>query len=864
MVSTPGEDRLAEVARGRPLWPRLLGVFALLIAPAAAFSLDLDECQQLLVRGDFATCRSECKTAIKNGAYGEGWRMLKAEAEMALGEYQAARETLQQAMEMYSWSVKLRCRLRDALRYTGDAALVPALDAEIARLVEASPWRYTDAENLVLLGWLALDMGGDAKEVQEQFFQRARRNNPVHRLPRLALGQLALDKRDYPLAAETFREASETFKDDPELLFGLAEAVAGSDEEEAETLRARVAELNPRYIPLVLANTDHLIEAEAYEDAEEQLSQVLGINPKHPEALAYWAVIAHLRNDLEQERELRGEALAAWSTNPQVDYIIGRELAQKYRFAEAAAYQRQALAFDATYAPARKELATDLLRLGQEAEGWELVEAAHNSDQYDVTLYNLITLKDAVDDFATIEADGFIIRMDQHEAAVYGERVRALLSEAKQQLAAKYRIELTQPVVVEIFPHPSDFAVRTFGMPGVAGYLGVCFGNVITANSPASQDLSPANWESVLWHEFTHVITLNLTHNKMPRWVSEGISVYEERQRDAAWGERMTPAYREMILGEDLTPVGQLSGAFLNPKSAAHVQFAYYESSLVIEYIIDRYGFDALHAVLLDLGAGVTVNDALDRHVAALPELEEGFAKYATTLAKEFGPEVDWSAPDLTAGDGTPEERLKQFIEQHPNNFSGLALYAELLLSRENIASAEPILRKLIQLYPTATGSESPYLLLANILRQREKSDDERATLTELARIDDAAPTALMRLLELDAARGDWEAVALNAARLRAVDPLTPHPHRFLADAAEKLGRPDEALLALRSLLAVSPDDPADAHFRIARLLEQKGDRAAAKRHVLMSLEEAPRYRAAQELLLELVEAPATPPAAGP
>jgi hypothetical protein len=144
-------------------------------------------------------------------------------------------------------------------------------------------------------------------------------------------------------------------------------------------------------------------------------------------------------------------------------------------------------------------------------------------------------------------------------------------------------------------------------MPGNPGYLGVCFGSLITANSPASQGAHPvnwqavlwhefchvvtlqmtrnkmprwlsegisvyeehqanptwgerpANWEAVLWHEFCHVVTLHKTHNKMPRWLSEGISVYEERQADPAWGQSMNPQYREFILNGEATPVSQLS-----------------------------------------------------------------------------------------------------------------------------------------------------------------------------------------------------------------------------------------------------------------------------------------------------------------
>ena len=128
------------------------------------------------------------------------------------------------------------------------------------------------------------------------------------------------------------------------------------------------------------------------------------------------------------------------------------------------------------------------------------------------------------------------------------KRVLELLQQARETLCEKYDVKLEQPIVIEIFPQQKDFAVRTFGMPGVAGFLGVCFGRVITANSPASQGENPANWEAVLWHEFCHVVTLHKTHNKMPRWLSEGISVYEERQADPTWGQSMTPQYREIIL----------------------------------------------------------------------------------------------------------------------------------------------------------------------------------------------------------------------------------------------------------------------------------------------------------------------------
>ncbi len=78
-----------------------------------------------------------------------------------------------------------------------------------------------------------------------------------------------------------------------------------------------------------------------------------------------------------------------------------------------------------------------------------------------------------------------------------------------------------------------------------------------------------------------------------------------------AWGQAMNPHYREMVLGGDLTPVGDLSSAFMTPKSPLHVQFAYYESSLVVEYIVQKFGLDSLKKILADLGDGVNINDAI-------------------------------------------------------------------------------------------------------------------------------------------------------------------------------------------------------------------------------------------------------------
>ena len=258
---------------------------------------------------------------------------------------------------------------------------------------------------------------------------------------------------------------------------------------------------------------DNEIDRERYEAAKETIDQILKINPKQQQAYALLAVMAHVRGDYEEEQKLRDKALETWSRNPEVDHLIGLKLSQKYRFKEGAAYQRKAIEFDPNHVGATFQLAQDHLRLGNDDVGWQLARDVAKEDEYNVVAHNLLTLYDRIKDFSVLEANDIFIRMDPREASIYGDDVVELLNEARAVLCEKYDVQPDAPVIVEIFPEQKDFAIRTFGLPGGAGFLGVCFGRVITANSPASQGARPSNWRSVLWHEFCHVVTLEKTKN---------------------------------------------------------------------------------------------------------------------------------------------------------------------------------------------------------------------------------------------------------------------------------------------------------------------------------------------------------------
>jgi len=355
----------------------------------------------------------------------------------------------------------------------------------------------------------------------------------------------------------------------------------------------------------------------------------------------------------------------------------------------------------------------------------------------------------------------------------------------------------------------------------------------------------------VLWHEFCHVVTLQLTRNKMPRWLSEGISVYEESQADPSWGMHMNPRYREMILTGEMTPVADLSAAFLVPRSLPHLQFAYFESSLVVEYIVTRYGLEPLKGILRDLGAGVEINQAIAAHTAPMPVLEGDFAAYAKAQARALGPQLDWTRPPASLLESGEEQALADWAHQHRDNYWALQMEARRLVEAKQWREAESVLDHFIALDPDQTGADSAYGQLAAVQRARDETPAERATLTKLAELDDNATDACLRLMDLSEQAKDWPAEEHFAERFLAVNPLVIPPYRHLARAAQEQGDAKAAIAADRVMLLLHPPNPAEVHFQLARLLHQTDD-PEARRQVLQALEDAPRYREALALLLEI------------
>ncbi|HZD07673.1 MAG TPA: peptidase MA family metallohydrolase [Candidatus Limnocylindrales bacterium] len=135
---------------------------------------------------------------------------------------------------------------------------------------------------------------------------------------------------------------------------------------------------------------------------------------------------------------------------------------------------------------------------------------------------------------------------------------------------------------------------------------------------------------SVLRHELTHSFVAQITHNRAPVWLNEGVAQLEQGSSTGAIGPRLAALYGS---GRQI-PLNQLEGGF-NDYSSAEASVAYAESLAAAEYIRATYGLGDLARLLQRLGEGQSVESALRGTVhGGYAELETEIANY---LRKTYG-----------------------------------------------------------------------------------------------------------------------------------------------------------------------------------------------------------------------------------
>lgn len=821
-----------------PRRPQSLLVLAL--AVACLTTARGETAEEALIRGDYAAAEN----ATVSRALSDPVMMRVAiRSLLAQGKYSQAAALARQAIGRFRTDAPVQVTCYDALLAVGDGALaMHALMLAAQTQPDAfDPAKETPAE-AAARGLALQKLGADPRLVLDRVLTPATRAKDAGREPFLALGGIALDKRDHLLASETFRRGLEQFPADPDLLFGLASSF--QNPEPLQRYLDLTLEKNPRHVPALLLRAEKATDAADFDTARKAIDAALEINSANPRAWALKSLLASLEEKPEEAKTARAKALEPWPENPEVDHIIGAGLGRRYRFAEAIEQLEQALQLAPAYLPVQFELGNNLLRFGREDEGWRYIQSVQARDPYHVAAYNLVTLKDVIDRMRTLDGDGVRVRMDAGEAALFGPRVLKLCEQARRTFAKKYDVRLPFPVLVDMLPTQQDFAVRTFSLPGGEGFLGVCFGPLITTASPTGR-IGRANWEGVLWHEMAHSITLTATRHRIPRWLSEGISVHEENAANRGWGMGMTAARRAAILENGVQPIRRLDDLFHE-----NIDRAYFESSLAVDFLCERVGTEGLRRILKHLFETKGIDAAIEAEAGPLDELEPAFAAYARERAEAYGPRMDWrplSDAEYAMFRAAPDA----FSAFAPNRFFAGMARAHEFAKAGRWNDVKSLLEPLVALEPENRESDNPWLLLAQAYRELGDAASEEKALRTLLKLDAGSLPAARRLLEIASKRENRLEIASAAEAVLAIDPAQPDALLALARGEESRGRLNSAASIMEGLLATQPLAAMRIRMEYARMLHKHGD-PRAKQQVLVALEENPRFEAALELLLEI------------
>ena len=663
-----------------------------------------------------------------------------------------------------------------------------------------------------------------------------------------AWGELFLDKHNPADAMKSFQEALRVDDSHVGALIGAAEVNTGMNPPAARAALERALKINANSVPALLLQAELALDDRERDRARESIKKALAVNPNSLEARSLDAAIARLEDKAAEFDRLAQDVLKINPGYGEVYRVAGDHLARNYRFDEAVTLVRRALTLDADNTRAYSDLGTHLLRTGDEPGARVALERAFKGDAFDQTTFNQLDLLDTIDKFVTITDGDIIMRLDPAEVGVMREYAMPLAKEALGTLQKLYDFKVTGPILIEMFPKHDQFAVRTIGLPGFIGALGACFGRVVTLDSPNAREPGEFHWGETLWHEVAHVITLQMSKNRLPRWLSEGISVWEERRARPEWGREMDMSFAQAINEDKVLKLKVLNEGFSDPRL---ISLSYYQASLVVDHIVDTYGEPKLRDLIRSYGEGLETEAAVKESLGvSLDQLQEGFdarleKQYATLRKSLQTPKVE-SKP-------TPDD-LKKLAETNPESFAVQMQLAVALHQAKDPKGAIQALERAAKLAPTATGDNNPNKMIAAIAGEMKDEPRQIQALDALLKVDASDVESARQLAKLlDSVKDDRRSEEAYR-RVIGIDPFDRDAQTAYGRLALKRKDNDAAVRAFRAALARNPPDRAQAHVDLAEAYVSAGQAAEAKKEILAALEIAPSFEKAQDLLLKIAQ----------
>ena len=626
-----------------------------------------------LDRGDYKQAEAEAQAAInsiKSASRPGGGEMDSCQARCRTGRLDEAQQIDKSLVDLYNASDEIKDP--DALRYIGLAA---ARFARWNRLSDQFHFLVNDFYPDILkldkdywpahyeAGLLYLEKYNQTEAAGE--FHAALAINPQAAEVHAALASLALQNYDLAKARASLKRRSRSIR-----------ACCGPSASGRRATGRFRAGRNGRV---------------ASEDVEAQPARRADARPAGGRLCGARWCARETRRHPAGPADRRGER--PQSARRRVLRNSGRRLGSPARYPDAARFYRAAIDRMPQLVSPRGELGMVCMRLGNEVDAAKLLHESFEIDPFNVRVSNTLKVLDVLSGYSVIETDHFIVKFDRSQDEILAHYAADYLEhEVYPQLVKKFGFQPAGKSLFEIFnreehrrprlvqPEWSGCRISARSGPGRADG-----GDAVAERRPAQIQLV-----RVLRHEFVHVVNLQQTHFNVPHWFTEALAVQNEGfPRPRQWNELLV----ERVPKGDLFNLETINGGFIRPKSSDEWALAYCQAELYADYMLERFGPDAVAKMLAAYADNVNTHAAIRRSFGIeQAEFEKGYLEYLHKLVAGLGEGSRSKEPKLAD--------LEQAHEAAPDNLDAAAKLALAYLRRDEAAKARTLADHVLEKQP--------------------------------------------------------------------------------------------------------------------------------------------------------------------
>ena len=656
-------------------------------------------------------------------------------------------------------------------------------------------------------------------------------------------GDLFVDTYQFQDALDLYQQAIELFEDNQHAELGVAlvlhESASSNATEQLATIKDST-DHNGVKLKALLTLANIRIRAEKVAEADELIEQAeeLAVEGDYPLLEVYATQAANAIRGRSDPTPFIEKAIAINPSYGDIYAIPAYIYMITFKYDQVGEFYQKAVDIQPDHYYAHLQLAANHLRQNRSTLAREHFTIAFEGDSFNPEAVNSMRLMDTYDNldvvnFKSSEQTKSIpdlsLRLDKKERDILAPYVSELALKAIDVFEDRYQFKLKETAHIEVYPNHDDFIVRVIGMPGVP-LLGVAFGYLVAMDSPSAKKGEDYHWGTTLWHEVAHIFTIKASRHNVPRWFSEGVSVFEEWQTgplatESGYARVPLSVYKSLEKNEFL-PIADLDSGFSRPTYNNQVIVSYNQAGLICDFISREYGFDALVKILQGYENNLTTVEAIESSIGlSAQKFDQRFQTY--------------------------------FYERYGNNLTYLDDWVSYMEEAsqagagENWHKAIEFSDKAIALMPHYSDPDSPYLLKANAYEKLENTAKRFETLEIFWQKGGYNIDVLKALASHYVSQQQVQQAIDVLSDINLVNPYDLDVHVQLGDLLLEQQNAERALTEFEVAMALNPLDKAEVLYRMGSANKALGKIDNAKKNALAALEIAPHFRPAQKLLME-------------